>query len=156
MQFALLPIQLATRKDQPTDADWADVLATFPLFAGTPKRQLRALVEDATFAEYGPGDVVIQHGDRGDSLFVILGGSAKAVGKEAARTLGTGDYFGELGVLEDVPRSASIVASGELHVMRLPRQAFLRLARRDPDVSLKMLSTLGSQFRRLETRTAQA
>jgi CRP-like cAMP-binding protein len=86
---------------------------------------------------------------------VILGGSAKVVGKEAARTLGTGDYFGELGVLEDVPRSASIVASGELHVMRLSRKAFLRLARRDPDVSLKMLSSLGSQFRRLETRTAQ-
>jgi hypothetical protein len=39
--------------------------------------------------------------------------------------------------------------------MRLSRKAFLRLARRDPDVSLKMLSSLGSQFRRLETRTAQ-
>jgi CRP-like cAMP-binding protein len=156
MQFALLPTLSGTRTDRSTAGEWADVLATFPLFAGTPRRQLRALVRGATFAEYGPGDVVVQHGDRGDSLFVILGGRAKVVGKKAARTLGTGDYFGELGVLDDAPRSASIVASSELHVIRLPRAAFLRLARRDPDVSLQLLSTLGSQFRRLETRTAQA
>ena len=51
MQFPVLPIQVAAGKDEPTAADWADVLATFPLFAGTPRRRLRALVEGATLAE---------------------------------------------------------------------------------------------------------
>jgi CRP-like cAMP-binding protein len=78
------------------------------------------------------------------------------LGKPAGRTLRTGDYFGELGVLEGAPRSATVFATGELHVMRLPRDDFLRLAERDPTVSLKMLGELGSQFRRLETLPGRA
>jgi CRP-like cAMP-binding protein len=100
--------------------------------------------------------MVLQRGARGDSLLVILSGSAKVLGKPAGRTLRTGDYFGELGVLEGAPRSATVFATGELHVMRLPRDDFLRLAERDPTVSLKMLGELGSQFRRLETLPGQA
>jgi CRP-like cAMP-binding protein len=142
-------------RDYATPADWAEVLAAFPLFAGIAKRRLRELVQHATFAEYGPRDIVIERGGRGDALYVILGGSAKVLGKPAARTLRIGDYFGELGVLEGVPRSATIVAAGELHVMKLPRGSFLRLAQRDPTISLKMMSNLGSQIRRLETLPAR-
>jgi len=131
-------------------ADWTDVVARFPLFSGIPKRRLRKLVEQATFAEYSRGDSVIMKGGRADSLYVILGGSAKARGKQASRALGIGDYFGELGILDDAPRSATVVATEELHVMRLPRESFLRLAQDDPAVSLRMLTNLGSQFRRLE------
>jgi hypothetical protein len=45
--------------DHATPFDWAKVLATFPLFSGTAERRLRKLVRRATFAEYGPGDIVI-------------------------------------------------------------------------------------------------
>jgi CRP/FNR family cyclic AMP-dependent transcriptional regulator len=141
--------------DHATPADWAKVLATFPLFSGTAERRLRKLVRRATFAEYGPGDIVIQKGASGDSLHVILGGSAKALGKPASRTLRTGDYFGELSLLDGTQRSATVVATSELHVMKLPRQAFLGLTQDEPRVSLQMLTTLGSQIRRLETQPAQ-
>jgi CRP-like cAMP-binding protein len=67
-----------------------------------------------------------------------------------------GDYFGELGVLDGVPRSATVVATGELHVMRIPQEPFLRLAERDPGISLRMLGRLGSQIRRLEALPVQA
>ena len=144
------------RPDAATPADWANILATFPLFAGIAKRRLRDLAREATFAEYGPGDMVIERGGQGDSLYVILSGSAKARGRPAAHTLRTGDYFGELGVLDGVPRSATIAAVGELHVMRLPRASFIRLARRDPTISLAMLSNLGSQIRRFESLPARA
>jgi hypothetical protein len=53
-------------------SDWAEVLATFPLFSGIPQRRLRKLVRNATIAEYGPGDIVIQKGTSGDSLYLIL------------------------------------------------------------------------------------
>jgi CRP-like cAMP-binding protein len=135
-------------------ADWADVLAGFPLFAGIGGRRLRGLVRHADVTEYGPGDVVIQKGEPGDSLYVVLGGSAKVLGKPAGRRLRTGDYFGELGVLGDVPRSATVVATGELHVMKLPRREFLRVAEHEPSISLELLGTLGSQIRRLEARAA--
>jgi CRP-like cAMP-binding protein len=154
MDTAMQPLRLGYR-DQATPADWAQVLASFPLFEAIGKRRLRKLVRQATFAEYAPGDTVIERGGRGDSLYVILGGSAVVRGKPAARTLHVGDYFGELGALHGVPRSAAIVATGELHVMRLPRELFLRLAHDDPTISLKMLDDLASQFRRLEARAAQ-
>jgi CRP/FNR family transcriptional regulator, cyclic AMP receptor protein len=142
--------------DHASPADWANVLATFPLFSEIGKRQLRKLVRRATFAEYGRGDIVIQKGEPGESLHVILGGSAKALGKPASRTLRTGDYFGELSLLDGFPRSATVIATGDLHVMKLPRQDFLRLTQDDPSVSFKMVTTLGSQIRRLETQPAMS
>src|SRR5690242_1783885 len=75
-------------------ADWAEVLATFPLFSGLDKRRLRKLARQATLAEYSRGDIVIAKGEPGDSIYVILSGSAMARGKPAARMLRTGDYFG--------------------------------------------------------------
>jgi CRP-like cAMP-binding protein len=155
MQFATHLVMLDTR-ERATPSDWARILATFPLFAGVPKRRLRELARQATFKEYSPGETVIQRDGRGDSLFVILSGSAKARGRPAARTLRMGDYFGELGVLAGVPRSATVVATGELHVMRIPHEVFLRLAERDPGISLRMLGRLGSQIRRLEALPVQA
>ena len=148
------PLGLTGDWDHAGPADWAEVLAEFPLFAGIAKRRLRGLARQATLTEYSPGDIVLQKGESGDALYVILGGSAKARGKPAARTLRTGDYFGELGLLEGVPRSATVVAMSELHVMKLPRRAFLRIARHEPSISLELASRLGSQVRRLEAQAA--
>jgi len=143
------------RWDHVSGSDWADVLAAFPLFAGIGKRRLRKLVRRATFAEYIPGDLVIQKGEPGNSLHIILAGSARVLGRPASRTLRMGDYFGELSLLEGTPRSASVIATGELHVMTLPRQSFLDLAR-DPDIAFEMLRILGAQIRRLEAQPARS
>jgi CRP/FNR family transcriptional regulator, cyclic AMP receptor protein len=151
-----MPIVISDDRDRVTPSDWARILATFPVFEGIAKRRLRELARESTFAEYSPGEIVIQREGRGDSLFVILSGSAKVRGRPAARPLRTGDYFGELGVLDGVPRSATVVATDELHVMRVPRDAFLRLAEHDPAVTLRMMGRLGSQIRRLEALPAQA
>jgi CRP-like cAMP-binding protein len=142
--------------DHSTVGSWAKVLSTVPLFSGVSRRRLRKLARQATFAEFAPGDIVMSNPESVDSLFVILSGSAKALGKPAARRLGTGDYFGELALLENAPRSATIVATQELHVMRLPRESFLRLAQDHPAVSLTMLRNLSTQFHRLEARAALA
>jgi CRP-like cAMP-binding protein len=141
--------------DHASASDWADVLATFPLFSGISKRRLRKLVADATFAEYMPGDTVVQKGESGNALYVILAGSATVLGKPASRPLRTSDYFGELSLLEGTPRSATVVAASELHVMQLPRKAFATLTE-DPTASQEMLHTLGSQIRRLEAQPTTA
>jgi CRP/FNR family cyclic AMP-dependent transcriptional regulator len=147
---------LAPSWDQPRAGDWARVLATFPLFSGVSRRQLRKLARQATFVEFAPGDIVMSNPESTDWLHVILSGSAKVLGKPAARALRTGDYFGELALLENAPRSATIVATRDLHVIRLPRHAFLRLARDHSAVSLTMLRDLSTHFRRLEAQTELA
>jgi CRP/FNR family transcriptional regulator, cyclic AMP receptor protein len=154
--LALAPAAALMRRwDTPTTGEWARVLATFPLFSGLSKRGLRKLVRHATLVEFVPGEAVIHRNAPTDSLYVILSGIAEVRGRPAARTLRAGDYFGELALLDGGPRSATVVATQQLHVMRLPRQSFLRLAQHDPGISLTMLRNLGAQLRRLETQTAR-
>lgn len=94
-------------------------------------------------------------GNQQCSLYVILGGAAKALGKPAARELGVGDYFGEMALIDGAPRSATIVATQELHLMRLPAQSVLRLARQHPAITLTMLRSFSTQLRRLEAQVAR-
>jgi CRP-like cAMP-binding protein len=137
---------LRYNEDRATDADWAAVLATFPLFAGVGKRQLRKLVRNASFAELARGERTVSNGTGIDSLYVVLGGEAKML-LPSPRTIKTGDYFGELGVLGGRPRPLHVVATQELHVMKLPRQPALELAHRNPPVTLRLLKDLGLRLR---------
>lgn len=134
--------------------DWARVLATFPLFRGIGRRRLRKLVRNARFVEHAAGDAIIQRDVPSDSLYVIVGGSATARGRSATRSLHIGDYFGEAGLLNGGPGAATVVATEELHVMRLPRRSYVRIARRGPTTSFAMLRNVGARLRRLETETA--
>jgi CRP-like cAMP-binding protein len=117
----------------------ADLLATFPLFAGAGRRALHTLVEHACFAEFDAGETVVARGDPADALFVVLSGSAEASGVDDVRSLERGDYFGELGYLGDSRRSVTVVATAALRVMEVSWDAFVRLARHDPTVSLAMV-----------------
>src|SRR5262249_35862847 len=133
-----------------------NVLKTLPLFAGVSKRRLRKATRNARFAELAPRETVIFNGDDSNALYVILGGEAEVVTKRAARTLRTGDYFGELAMIDGRPRSAPAVARSELHVMTIPARSVVELARRHPSVTLTMLENLTTQLRRLETQAAGA
>jgi CRP-like cAMP-binding protein len=148
---------LALRKDwdQATEADWANVLASLPLFEGFSKRKLRKLARRAQFAVYARGEEIVSTGGPGDAFFVVLSGSARARGKPAARTLRTGDSFGEMALLDGGPRSATVVATSEVQVMRIPREAFLDLAKDEPALTASLLAQLGARVRELEGQAAR-
>ena len=148
------PLVLEQDWNRATDRDWAEVLRELPLFSQLGKRRLRQIARQARFAEFAPGETVIVKGARADSLYVILSGEAMALRRPAARTLRAGDYFGELALLDGEPRSATVVATGQLHVMKLPRRLFLSLLEESPAVARTMLAELGTRVRGLERRTA--
>lgn len=154
MKTTQLDMYSVTSWDGGGAADWAGVLAGFPLFSGLGRRRLNKLARRATVDEYAPGDYVVHAGMPGDALHVILGGTARVLGKRAPRALHTGDYFGELSLLNGTPVSATVVAVTDLHVLNLPREAFLELTEHDPHASLEMLTALGSQLLRLEAQVA--
>jgi CRP-like cAMP-binding protein len=153
--LALLRVHEAMQRwDRPSIDDWARVLADVPLFAGVSKRRLRKLVRAATFAEVAAGHTVSSNGNGSDSVYIILSGAAKELRKPASRELGVGDYFGESALIDRAPRSATVVAMHDLHVMRLPARSLVRLARRHPAMTLTMLRNLSTEFGRLEAQVA--
>jgi CRP/FNR family transcriptional regulator, cyclic AMP receptor protein len=134
---------------RPTASDWAGVLADLPLFARISKRRLRKIASLAQVQEFSPGAIVVEIGQPSDAFYLILGGRAKVLGK-SRRTLGTGDYFGEMGLIDGEPRSATIAAEGELQAMKLPRRPFLRLLNQEPQIATAMMAALAARIRALE------
>ena len=135
--------------------DWADVLATFPLFADVRTRRLRKLVQHAAFEEFAPGEIVAARDDADDSLYVVLEGSAKEIGGSAPRRVSIGDYFGELRLIGERSPFVMVVATGPLYVMRLPRRPVVRLARKHPALTITLLRDVAGRFLHAE-RTAHA
>ena len=136
--------------NQPTAKDWASVLVSLPLFAGLTKRQLRRVAELARISEFQKDDVVIQAGEKGDAVYVILSGQARVLGTPRARLLRAGDYFGEMALIDGKPRSATITAAHDLQTMKLPRQAFLKVVRQEPGIAIAMMVEMAARIRRLE------
>jgi len=140
--------------DRSDIADWASVLSTFALFSGVGKRRLRRLVRSATFTELPAGSRILEPRDGRGSLNIILGGAARPLRDAAARELRVGDYFGELALFDETRRATTVIATRQLHLMRLPREAVLELARQEPTVTLSLLQSLGARIRRFEPKVA--
>ena len=145
---------LTNARNRPTTSDWVQILGGLPLFKQASKRHLRKVASLAEVEEFSDRDVVVQKGEPGDGFYLILGGRAKLVGRPKSGSLGVGDYFGEMALLDGEPRSATVSAVGELHTMRIPRRPFLRLLEQEPKLAVAMMTELAGRVRRLEKTPA--
>ena len=134
--------------DSPTQRDWSEVLSALPIFSGVPKRHIRAIAKAAWRVDHAPGEVIVQAGDQGNSMYLMLEGRARVVGK--SRVLRPGDFFGEMALIDGGPRSATIIATSAVRVMMVQRRAFLKVLKQNPQVGLAIMETLAQRIRRLE------
>jgi CRP/FNR family transcriptional regulator, cyclic AMP receptor protein len=139
--------------ERPTQSDWAEVLGAIPLFSRLSKRQLRGIAKHANVVDYSASEVIVQAGEKGDSFNLVLEGRARVLGR--SRVLRSGDFFGEMALVDGGPRSATITATSAVRVMKLPRRAFVRALKQDPQIGLAIMETLAGRVRRLE-RTISA
>jgi CRP/FNR family transcriptional regulator, cyclic AMP receptor protein len=148
-------LQMIMRRswERPTQSDWAEVLGAIPLFSRLSKRQLRGIAKHANVVDYSPSEVIVQAGEKGDSFNLVLEGRARVLGR--SRVLRSGDFFGEMALVDGGPRSATITATSAVRVMKLPRRAFVRALKQDPQIGLAIMETLAGRVRRLE-RTISA
>lgn len=101
---------------------------------------------------YRKGEVVVTAGDRGECLFVIVEGEADIFypGRElSVAVLKEGDIFGEIALLTDEPRSATVIAKTELRAMTLNKETFSEYMHQHPDRLMLLLKTLGVRMNNL-------
>ena len=103
-----------------------DLLRGLPMFAPLPLAVTELLSTELRPQDFASGSVVMKEGDPGEEFHVIASGSATVTVRGRPRpSLGPGDCFGEIALLRDVPRTATIVATEELHTLALRREEFL-------------------------------
>lgn len=125
------------------------LLSDVDLFANTSKRELAEVAAAVKVVEHDTGEVVAREGERGLGFFVLAEGTADVtIGGARKATLKRGDFFGEISLLDEGPRSASIVATSPVKLLGLTAWAFRDLVERHPTIALKMLETVAGRVRR--------
>jgi len=118
-----------------------DDLKRVPLFAELDNRQLKKLAARFRERTVGPGTQVTTEGEMSGVGFFVVGSgeaSVNAGGKDVA-TLGPGDYFGEIALVSEAARTATVTATTELRLLEIPFWDFRDFAHANPDVTWKLL-----------------
>jgi CRP/FNR family cyclic AMP-dependent transcriptional regulator len=129
--------------------------ASIPLFRHVGEDTLKRVADVAREAVFPEGFEVVTQGDDGLGFFLITEGEFEVIrdGVTLAR-LGPGEYFGEMSLLDDEPRSATVRSATEGRCHTIYRFDFLTLVRRDPDLSLALLEDLSRRLRALDEQYA--
>jgi CRP-like cAMP-binding protein len=127
-----------------------------PLFAGLLPSELDRIALVMNPIEVAAGDVVCTEGEPGHELFVIADGeTAVERGGHAVAKLRTGDYFGELALLDRGPRSATVRALSDTRLYVLPETSFVALLNEVPALAQKLLASLATRLRQAEGLSTQ-
>jgi len=129
-----------------------ELIRRVPLLEGLSPQELEPIAEVASERVVGEETNVVEIGDPGDSLFIILDGAvrvlypARSQDFELAR-LGTGDFFGEMALLNEKPRSATVQTISETRLLVLEKSHFRQILRKCPDVAIHLLEELSLRIR---------
>ena len=124
-----------------------EALKRAPLFEGLSKKELAQLARVSEDMEIEPGRALTRQGETGQEFFVIVDGTIEVtVDGESAGERGSGDFVGEIALLEDIPRTATVTAKTPLRVFVLTRPAFRQLVDANPDVERKVMQALARRI----------
>jgi CRP/FNR family transcriptional regulator, cyclic AMP receptor protein len=141
----------------------AATFASVPLFRALSGRQLERLAESTTTRAYSAGSAIVRQGDSSLSFYVVLSGAVRVVregeaggaGVEVER-LGAGGAFGEMGLIDDLPRAATVVADEATVCALLAKWDFQNVLRAEPEIALALLTVLSDRLRRVDAQLTSA
>jgi CRP/FNR family cyclic AMP-dependent transcriptional regulator len=131
----------------------AELLAEVPLFQLMSTEERELLAAELDLVRYGAGEIVFVTGDPGDSMYVIRKGEVEVFFKDdtgakvTLETLGPGDFFGELSLLDSGPRTASAVVTRDVEALRVDRRDLDQLLKLQPGSALELLTAMGRRMR---------
>jgi CRP/FNR family cyclic AMP-dependent transcriptional regulator len=132
-------------------ADIEETLARVPLFSGVKPKELKKLGKRMTERSFNEGDEITKEGESGIGFFVIEHGNATvSVGGSIVRTLGPGEHFGEIALIDSGPRSATIIAGTDLRCRGMSAWEFRPFVEEHPEVAWGLLETLVGRLRAAE------
>jgi CRP/FNR family transcriptional regulator, cyclic AMP receptor protein len=126
-------------------------LQAIPLFAGLGKKERREVARQADEVDVEPGRYLVREGEFAYEFFAIEEGTAEVKrGDQFLAELGPGDFFGEMGLIGNVTRNASVIATSPLSVLVLTGSAFRHIERELPAVSKEIRRAIEERCRQLE------
>lgn len=139
---------------------YEDTLARVDLFAGLDKKDIQLLAGACQERKYSAGSTLIKQGDTGVGLYVLTAGTVhitKSTDPDRAEidlgTAGPGNVLGEMSLLDDLPRSATVTAVDDVTALLLPVWEFRTTLRNQPNIALRLLTTLSRRLRKAESHS---
>jgi CRP-like cAMP-binding protein len=134
-----------------------ELLRNIPLFSKIEPAKLKLLAFTSERLTFAGGDELFHQGDSGDAAYIIIGGAADILidtdnGPMSVATVGRNDIIGEIAILCDVPRTATVRALEELETLKISKDLFFRLIAEFPQISIEIMRELAE---RLEKTTNQ-
>jgi CRP-like cAMP-binding protein len=124
------------------------LLERVPLFAGCSRKELGEIAQIADEIDLRDGKVLIKEGSRGSEFFVLLDGTVRVTRKgRKLNELAAGSFFGEIALVSDVPRTATVQATSPVRLLVVTDRGFERLMRRVPSIALKVLGALAERVK---------
>jgi CRP-like cAMP-binding protein len=124
------------------------LLSEVSLFSGASKKELGEIASAVKVVDHAAGDVIAREGERGLGFFLLADGTADVtIGGQRKATLKRGDFFGEISLLDEGPRSATVTAATPLTLLGLTAWAFKDLVERHASIGLKMLEAVAARVR---------
>lgn len=125
------------------------LLARLPLFAGVTPESMERLAAAVGELEFGAGQFIVRQGQVGSGLYVVVDGEVNVIrgAEEVIATLGPGEFFGELSVIDQQPRNASVEAAQPTTCLALASWDLLALLESDPALALNLIRGLVARIR---------
>jgi CRP/FNR family cyclic AMP-dependent transcriptional regulator len=135
------------------DEETQQALKAVPLFRGFSDKDLRRVAEISKRVQHEAGHAVVEEDRSAVGFHLIIEGEAEAsTGGEVVNTMGVGDYFGEMSLIDGQPRSATVTAKGPLTTLAIPVWNFNRLLDEHPEMMRALLVELSARIRNLRDR----
>ena len=123
------------------------LLQGVPLFGGCSKSELQRIASLADELELGEGATLIREGETGREFIVVAEGTVRVTrGGKTLRDLGSGDFIGEIALVADVPRTATVTATSPVRLLVVTDRAFRSVLEQMPSIATKVLQSLGQRL----------
>ena len=132
-------------------AEETDLLRKIPIFAKMETSKLKLLAFSSEMVSFQDGDIVFNSGDNADYAYVIMEGAVDIItetekGPIVTVTLSQNQLIGELGLLNNTPRIATLIANGNLLAMKITAEMFFRILRENSEVALDVIRMLSTKL----------